>query len=103
MGVAIYPRARDLSRRHEMKFHTVGMSLIALGLLLVTAVAEAATPVGRASRITGDQIGSAQAQDGPVRKLTVGDPVFTGDRIRTGARTVLEIEFTDKSRFTLGP
>jgi hypothetical protein len=87
-----------------MKLHSVGMSLMALGLLLVTAVVEAATPsVGRVSRITGDQVSSAQAQGAPVRKLAVGDSVFAGERIRTGAGTVLYIEFTDKSRFTLGP
>src|SRR5882724_1389438 len=86
-----------------MKLHSVGMGLFALGLLLVAAVAEAQTPVGRASRLTGDQISSAQAPGGPVRKLAEGDPVFAGERIRTGAGTVLQIEFTDKSRFTLGP
>ncbi len=87
-----------------MKLHSVGMSLIALGLLLAAAVVEAATPsIGRASRITGDQLSSAQAQGGPVRKLAAGDPVFAGERIRTGAGTVLQIEFADKSRFTLGP
>src|SRR5437867_6583646 len=87
-----------------MKLHSVGMSLIALGLLLAAAVAEAATPsVGRASRITGEQLSSAQAPGAPVRKLAEGDPVLAGERIRTGAGTVLEIEFTDKSRFTLGP
>ena len=87
-----------------MKLHSVGMSLIALGLLLAAAVAEAQTPsVGRASRITGDQLSSAQAPGGPVRKLAEGDPVFARERIRTGAGTVLQIEFTDKSRFTLGP
>jgi hypothetical protein len=86
-----------------MKFHSVGMSLIALGLLLAAAVAEAADPVGRASRLTGEQVSSAQAPAGPVRKLKEGDPVFAGERIRTGAGTVLEIAFTDKSRFTLGP
>jgi hypothetical protein len=75
-----------------------------LGLLLAAAMAEAQAPsVGRASRITGDQLSSAQAQGGPVRKLAEGDPVFAGERIRTGAGTVLQIEFTDKSRFTLGP
>jgi len=87
-----------------MKLHSVGMSLITLGLLLVAAVVEAATPfIGRVSRITGDQLSSAQVQGGPVRKLAAGDPVFAGERIRTGAGTVLQIEFTDKSRFTLGP
>jgi len=85
-----------------MKLHSVGMSLIAL--VLVAAVAEAQTPsVGRASRITGDQLSSAQAPGGPVRKLAEGDSLFAGERIRTGAGTVLQIEFTDKSRFTLGP
>jgi hypothetical protein len=85
-----------------MKLHSVGMSLIAL--VLVAAVAEAATPpVGRATRLTGEQSSSAQAQGGPVRKLAEGDPVFAGERIRTGAGTVLQIDFNDKSRFTLGP
>jgi hypothetical protein len=85
-----------------MKLHSVGMSLIAL--VLVAAAAEAAAPsIGRASRITGDQVSSAQAPGGPVRKLAEGDPLFAGERIRTGAGTVLQIEFTDKSRFTLGP
>jgi FecR-like protein len=85
-----------------MKLHSVGVSLFAL--VLVAAVAEAQTPsVGRASRLTGEQVSSAQAPGGPARKLAEGDPVLAGERIRTGARTVLEIEFNDKSRFTLGP
>jgi hypothetical protein len=87
-----------------MKLHSVGMSVMALGLLLVAAVVEAASPsVGRVSRITGDQVSSAQAQGAPARKLATGDSVFAGERIRTGAGTVLQIEFADKSRFTLGP
>ena len=84
-----------------MKIHSV---VIALGLLLASAVAQAQAPsVGRASRLTGDQVSSAQAPGGPVRKLAEGNPVFAGERIRTGGGTVLEIEFNDKSRFTLGP
>lgn len=87
-----------------MKLHSVGMSLITLSLLLLTAVVEAANPtVGSVLRITGDQLSSAQAPGAPARKLAAGDPVFAGERIRTGAATVLQIEFTDKSRFTLGP
>ncbi len=87
-----------------MKLHSVGVSLIALGLLLAAAVAEAQTPsVGRASRITGEQLSSAQAPGGPVRKLAEGDSLFAGERIRTGAGTVLQLDFTDKSRITLGP
>jgi len=85
-----------------MKLHSAGMSLIALEL--VAAVAEAQTPsVGRASRITGEQLSSAQAPGGPVRKLAEGDSLFAGERIRTGAGTVLQLDFTDKSRITLGP
>src|SRR5438105_5886797 len=87
-----------------MKLHSFGMSLFALGLLLVSAVAEAQTPsVGRATRLTGDQISSAQAPGAPVRRLAEGDSLFAGERIRTGAGTVLQIDFTDKSRITLGP
>src|SRR5204862_5304237 len=80
--------ARNLSRRHVMKLHSVGMSLIALGLLLAAAVAQAQAPsVGRASRLTGGQISSAQAPGGPVRKLAEGDSLFAGERIRTGGGT----------------
>ncbi len=86
-----------------MKLRSVGMSLLALGLLLATAIAEAQTTVGRVSRLTGEQVSSAQALGGAARTLKEGDPVFAAERIRTGAGTVLEIEFTDKSRFTLGP
>jgi hypothetical protein len=87
-----------------MKLHSVGMSLFALGVLLAAAVAQAQTPpVGRATRLTGEQVSSAQAPGGPVRKLKEGDPVFSGERIRTGAGTILQVDFNDKSRFTLGP
>src|SRR5258706_16328629 len=86
-----------------MKLRSVGIRLFALSLLLASAVAAAQTPVGRASRITGDQVSSAQAPGGPVRKLAEGDSLFAGERIRTGAGTVLQIDFTDKSRVTLGP
>jgi hypothetical protein len=87
-----------------MKLHSVGTSLIALSLLLVAAVVDAASPsIGRVTRITGDQVSSAQAPGAPARKLAAGDPVFAGERIRTGAATVLQIEFADKTRFTLAP
>src|SRR5690348_13457392 len=86
-----------------MKLHSIGMSLVTLSLLLVTAVADAATPsVGNVSRITRDQA-PAQAPSAAARKLAAGDPVFAGERIRTGDATVLQIDFTDKSRFTLAP
>ena len=86
-----------------MKLHSVCTSLITLSLLLVTAVADAANPsVGSVSRVTGDQV-NAQTQGAPARKLAVGDSVFANERIHTGNATVVQIEFKDKSRFTLGP
>jgi FecR protein len=87
-----------------MKLHFVGIGLIALGLSLLPAAAEAATPaIGRVARLTGSQLSDAQAPGAPARKLAEGDSVHAGERIRTGAGTVLQIEFTDKSRFVLGP
>jgi hypothetical protein len=87
-----------------MKLHSIGTGLIVLALALLPAAAGAATPsIGHVSRITGSQLGNAEAPGAPARKLAAGDPVFAGDRIRTGAGTVLQIEFTDKSRFVLGP
>jgi len=76
--------------------------LIVLVLLLLPAIAGAAA-IGRVAQVTGNQLGFAHAPGAPARKLAAGDPVFAAERIRTGAGTVLQIEFDDKSRFTLGP
>jgi hypothetical protein len=87
-----------------MKLQSIGMQLLVAGLLLLAAAAQAAAPsIGRVSRITGAQVSNAEAPGGPARKLGEGDPLYAGERIRTGAGTVLQIEFTDKSRFVLGP
>ena len=87
-----------------MKLHSIVLGVIVLGVSLLPAVAGAATPsIGQVSRITGSQLGNAEAPGGAARKLAAGDPIFAGERIRTGAGTVLQIEFTDKSRFVLGP
>jgi hypothetical protein len=87
-----------------MKLHTIGIKLLVLGLALLPLIAQAATPsIGRVVRLTGEQLGHAQAPGAPARKLSPGDPVYAAERIRTGAGTALQIEFTDKGRFTLGP
>lgn len=87
-----------------MTLHAIGIKLVVLSLALLPALAAAAAPsIGRVSRLTGEQLGYAQAPGAPARKLATGDPVFAGERIRTGAETVLQIEFTDQGRFTLGP
>lgn len=87
-----------------MKLHTLGIRLLVLGLALLPMMADAAAPpIGRVVRLTGEQLGHAQALGAPARKLAAGDPVYAAERIRTGAGTVLQIEFTDQGRFTLGP
>ena len=87
-----------------MKLHTLGIKLLVLGLALLPMMADAAAPpIGRVVRLTGEQLGHAQAPGAPARKLAAGDPVYAAERIRTGAGTVLQIEFTDQGRFTLGP
>jgi len=87
-----------------MTFHAWRTRLFVLGLLLMPwAAAGAPSPIGTISEMSGGSIGSAQAPGAAERKLATGDPVFAGERIRTGDRTVLHIEFTDHSRFTLGP
>ena len=87
-----------------MKLHAFGIGLIVAGLSLLPAAAEAASPaIGRVSQLTGRLLGDALAPGGASRKLSQGDQIFAGERIRTGAGTVLHIEFTDKSRFVLGP
>lgn len=87
-----------------MTLHAIGIKLVVLSLALLPAVVAAATPaIGRVSRLTGEQLGYAQASGAPTRKLAPGDPVYAAERIRTGDGTVLQIEFSDNSRFTLGP
>jgi FecR protein len=79
--------------------------LIAACLLLFPIMAIAASPesVGQVARVTGGKVAEAGAADGTVRKLAAGDVVYAGERIRTGATTGMQIEFTDKARFILGP
>jgi len=80
----------------------VKLAVLAFGFLpALTGVA--AQPIGTVSRMSGSGVGSAQPPGEAPRTLYAGDPVFAGERIRTGAGTVLYLEFTDRSRFTLGP
>jgi hypothetical protein len=77
---------------------------IVLGLFLLPAIVHSAEPsVGQVSRITGAKFVEAGPLGGPIRKLAAGDAVFAGERIRTGKGTSTHIEFTDKTRFILGP
>ena len=87
-----------------MNLHVLRQGFIVLGLLLWPAVLHAAAPpVGQISRVTGKNVLEAAPPGGVARKLAAGDAVFAGERIRTGAGTSTQIEFTDKTRFILGP
>ena len=87
-----------------MKLHLIGISLIVLGLQFLPSFAGADdTVIGRVAEMSGSKLGNAVAPGGSMRNLSPGDPVFAGERIRTGEKTTLRIEFSDKSRFTLGP
>lgn len=89
---------------HTMLSHAwiMKLAVIAFGLLPALAGA-AAQSIGTVTRMSGSGVGSAQPPGKVPRTLYPGDPVFAGERIRTGAGTVLYLEFTDRSRFTLGP
>jgi FecR protein len=93
----------ELSGKPEMTYIAFGKRLFGLCLLLLPAVVGAAPSIGQVSRMTGEQVGEAGPPGGNVRKLAQGAPVFAGERVRTGDGTSLHIEFTDKTRFILGP
>lgn len=86
-----------------MNLHFLRQGCIVLGLLLPAVLHAAAPPVGQVSRLAGKNALEAVPPGGVARKLAAGDSVFAGERIRTGAGTSTHIEFTDKSRFILGP
>ncbi len=45
---------------------------------------------------------SRQLADGRVEPLAKGSPVFNGDVVMTGTRSLISIEFVDRTRFVLG-
>ncbi len=86
-----------------MKFSQIVKVLMLWSCFFLPTVLQAAVPVGQVSRLTGSNIAEARTPDGVSRKLAPGDPVHVGERISTGAGTGMQIEFTDKARFILGP
>ncbi|MBU1424812.1 MAG: FecR domain-containing protein [Gammaproteobacteria bacterium] len=88
-----------------MKYQNWMTGLIFLGVLLspVMASAMAGPPsAGEVSKMTGD-VAEARQPDGTSRKLSVGDAVYSGEHISTDKNTSVHIQFTDESRFALGP
>ncbi len=86
-----------------MRYRKFSSRIIFLALFLGAVAAHAAVPIAQVSRLTGSNVAEARTPDGVSRKLAQGDPVHVGERISTGAGTGMQIEFTDKARFILGP
>ena len=78
-----------------------------LGFVVLCGGVLAAAPPSRAADAAGSVVfllGSASRQlpDGRVEPLAKGSPVFEGDTVMTGRRSLLAIEFVDRTRFVLG-
>jgi hypothetical protein len=90
----------------KMKYRNWINGFVLLGLFLLPLVAsatEAAASAGQVSQITGNNVAEARQPDGTVRRLGVGDAVYSGERIATDKSTSVHIKFADESRFSLGP
>lgn len=68
-----------------------------------TANATEISSAGTVSKMTGDNVAEARQADGSMRKLVVGDAVYSGESIKTDKGTSVHIQFADESRFVLGP
>ncbi len=67
----------------------------------VAPAARAAEPAGTVLLVKGDV--QAQAADGTTRTLGKGAELFTGDTVRTQAKSYLVIRFTDGGKLTVRP
>ncbi len=77
--------------------------LIALITLPLAGDAQAQTPtqtIGQVETLTGTA--TATQANNTTLNLSIGDPVFLGDRVETGANSILGITFLDQSVFSLG-
>jgi len=77
----------------------VTLAVIVPSLLAFSATAHAALAAAEVRVLEGQA--TARGADGRVRSLEEGDPVFVGDRLRTGRDSRLSIEFRDRTRFDL--
>ncbi len=80
------------------------LPVLLLLLCALPLLAGPAAAAGKAARVT-ELKGTAlyKRGDAPFRNLARGDVVIQGDEIRTRRRSALTLEFTDKTRFDLGP
>ncbi|MFP6905336.1 MAG: FecR family protein [Verrucomicrobiota bacterium] len=75
--------------------------VLGMGLAIGTGDVLAARTIGKIIRLSGEA--SAQAQDGPLRKLSLNSPVKLNDTITTNAKGKLQILFDDGSTIQQGP
>ena len=79
--------------------------LLRIGSFLLLAFAgqtvAGAEPAGEVVDLTGSA--STRSADGLIRDVARGDPVFSGDAIRTAPDSKVGLRFSDGTRFYLGP
>ena len=77
--------------------------IVLLALLMVTGsqLSLAAEPAAEVLKLRGTV--RAISPVGETRRLRNGDPVFSGERVETTRRAYVSLQFTDGSRFELGP
>lgn len=80
--------------------HPQRLLLAALLLAPTLAAADAATPAGSVTLVTGR--GSASSASG-IRTLSKGDPVYSGDIVHSSANSYVDLKFSDGGYFLLRP
>ncbi len=89
-------------RRHMRTIRKVFVaSVFALLLVGLARLAAAQSEVGTVASVTG-VVDVERGKSGPRAPLTVGAPVFVGDRIRTGAESEVTVVFGDDSVVDVG-
>ena len=87
--------------RAPFAYRCVIATAISFLLLLAGAASAQQQPAGRITASIG--VIEAISADGETRSLQRGDPVFEGDRLRSGPRGRAQIRFTDRGLLSLRP
>jgi hypothetical protein len=83
-----------------MESRPFAVVLAILAMLFIAPTSFAATLAGHVSELEGHAYGKAPGEK--FRRLKEGDPVYSGDDIRTIEHSSIGLQFLDKSRFSLG-
>lgn len=81
--------------------HPLLLGFLLLISLLLPIAGHAATDIATVTTAKGTV--NAVTPTGESRRLQVGDKIALGESIKTGRRSQVVMEYTDKSRFELGP